>query len=204
MNKSIRNGIIVIAVLSALVLINRYAQNRHKTVSDHVFSGELVQINKVLIQKGEDAIELARNGETWDISGNDTLVINQTRIDNLFDKVLTVRHETMVSTNPDKWATYSIDDSTGTHLALIDGKGNTIGYYVFGRSKTDWSHNYIRFEGKPEVYLTSESVLHHLNTGPTFWGVKPEPPAMDSLAVPMMDLEGEPAAEPVDGAADPE
>ncbi len=203
MNKSLRNGIIVIVILLVAFFINQNRQHSRITQATPIFSGEKGDIVKVLIQKGEDAIELARVDTTWEISGNDTLVIRQNRIDNLFNKVLDAQRETLVSTNPEKWAAFSIDDSTGTHLALIDAQDETIGYFVFGRSKTDWSHNYVRLKDAPDVYLTSENIMSNLNTGATFWGEVPKPPeplAADSLTAPPIKIDN--TAAPVSGNPD--
>ena len=93
------------------------------------------------------------------------------------------------------WINYSVDDSTGTHLALIDASDNTVGYFIFGRSKTDWAHNFVRVRSDNEskdvlknVYETSESIIHHLNTSVTYWGENPpikelESVEMDSLGM---------------------
>ena len=101
-------------------------------------------------------------------------------MDNLFDKVLKVNRGTIISENPAKYGKYSVDDSTGTHLAVIDSKGETVGYYVFGRSKSDYSRSYIRAGNDPNVYLADQNVIYMLSTRETYWGEKPKveiPPA---------------------------
>jgi len=189
MNKSARNGIIILAVLVVVYLVNHNLQSGRKTSASNIFTGEIDNITKVLIQQSDKAVELANENGEWSIAGNDTLMIRDDRIENLLNKVLAVKMETPVSKNPEKWGTYSVDDSTGIHLALIDASGETIGYYVFGRSKSDWSHNYVRLGESSDVYLTDQSVIHFLNTTETFWGEKPQPPEPDSLSVKMEDLE---------------
>jgi len=95
-------------------------------------------------------------------------------MDNLFDKVLKVNKGTIISENPEKYGKYSVDDSTGTHLAVIDSKGETVGYYVFGRSKSDYSRSYIRIDNDPKVYLADQNVTYMLSTQETYWGQKPK------------------------------
>ena len=65
---------------------------------------------------------------------------------------------------------YSLDDSTGTHLALINSKDETVGYYIFGRSKSDYSRSYVRVGDDPKVYLADQNVLYMLSTRVTYWG----------------------------------
>ena len=183
MNKSSRNGLIILGMVIVVFMINQYLQNKHTTKSDVVFDGSIDDVTKILVQKGDDAIELIKNNEIWEIAGNDTMLIRQNRLDNLFNTVLSVERETLVSENYSKWKKFSVDDSMGTHLALIDDKGNTTAYLVFGRSKIDWSHNYIRLDQDPEVYLTNTSVIHHLSTSLTFWGEVPKTEEVDSAVV---------------------
>jgi len=192
MNKTTRNGLIILAILVLAFFITQYQQNRTTTTSTRLFDGNVENIHKILIQKGETAIELVREAaDAWEITGNDTLLVRENRITNLFEDVLTVERETLVSRNPEKYDKFAIDDSTGTHLALIDVAGNTSAYYVFGRSRTDWAHNYVRTEDEPEVYLTSKSVIHHLSTSEQFWGEEPKPEEepLDSLAVPPIQMD---------------
>ena len=84
--------------------------------------------------------------------------------------------------NPEKYGKYSVDDSTGTHLAVINSEGKTVGYYVFGRSKSDYSRSYIRIGDDPKVYLVDQNVTYMLSTRETYWGEKPKeevPPPVD-------------------------
>ena len=95
-------------------------------------------------------------------------------IQNLFDKVLQVNRGTIISENPDKYGKYSLDDSTGTHLTVINSKGEAVGYYIFGRSKSDYSRSYVRVGGDPKVYLADQNVIYMLSTRETYWGEKPK------------------------------
>ena len=79
-----------------------------------------------------------------------------------------------ISENPEKYGKYSVDDSTGTHLAVINSEGKTVGYYVFGRSKSDYSRSYIRIGDDPKVYLVDQNVTYMLSTRETYWGEKPK------------------------------
>ena len=185
-----KNLLIIFFVLGALYLFTNYSKNKNYTKNNLLFEGNKEIISKILIQKDINAIELLKGKTYWEISGNDSLIVKQNRIDDLFDKVLDVRVGTIVSKNPDKWMVYSVDDSLGTHLALINNNDETIAYYVFGRSKSDYSHNNVRRRGKNDskeiidyVYRTNKSFIHHLNTQESFWGEKPkDPEPNDSLS----------------------
>ena len=185
MTKNLKIALISLAVLVGVYLFIQRGQSQYSSKSSQLFMVAADDINRFLIQNKTDAIELSRQDSIWVISGNDSLVVKSQSIDNFLNKVLLVEAGTLVSKNPDKWSKYSVDDSTGTHLALIDVDGNTMEYAVLGRSKSDYARNYVRTHKDPQVHLTNESILHYLSTSPTYWGAAPklepqEPPLQDT------------------------
>jgi len=174
MTNNFKIALIVLVVLTGVYLLNIRSQGKLESTSTAIFTDDPEDVFKILIQAGEEAVELARVDTVWKISGNDTLVTKPRSIENLFDKVLKVNRETIISENPEKYGKYSVDDSTGTHLAVINSKEKTVGYYVFGRSKSDYSRSYIRIGDDPKVYLVDQNVTYMLSTRETYWGEKPK------------------------------
>ena len=174
MTKNFKIAFIVLVVLTGIYLLNIRSQGKLESTYTAIFTDDPEDVFKILIQRGEEAVELARTDTVWRISGNDTLVTKPRSIENLFDKVLKVNRGTIISENPEKYGKYSVDDSTGTHLAVINSKGKTIEYYVFGRSKSDYSRSYIRIGDDPKVYLVDQNVTYMLSTRETYWGEKPK------------------------------
>ena len=189
MTNNLKIALIILLIFVGIYFLNNFSQTKFESPSEIIFNNEPKDIIKFLIQQGEEAIELSRVDTLWKISGNDTLEIKSRSIDNLFDKVLKVNRGTIISKNPEKYSKYSVDDSTGTHLAVINSKEETIGYYVFGRSKSDYSRSYIRIGDDPNVYLTDQNVTYMLSTLDTYWGEKPkeEVPLPTSLEPPLDD-----------------
>ena len=183
MTKNFKIALIILVVLIGVYLLNIRSQGKFESTSTAIFTDDPEEIFKVLIQQGEEAVELARLDTIWRISGNDTLVTKPRSIENLFDKVLKINRGTIISENPDNYQKYSLDDSTGTHLAVINSKGETVGYYIFGRSKSDYSRSYVRIGDDPNVYLADQNVLYMLSTQETYWGETPKeeilPPPID-------------------------
>ena len=175
MTKNLKIALISLALLAVVYFINQRGQLQYSSQSSQLFSVNAENVSRFLIQNKTDAIEISLQDSIWVISGNDTLVIKSQSIQNFLDKVLMVETGTLVSKNPEKWSKYSVDDSTGTHLALIDAEGNTMEYAVFGRSKSDYARNYVRTHKEPQVYLTNTNILHYLSTSPTYWGEVPKP-----------------------------
>jgi len=188
MGKNLRTIIIIVVAVVAALFLNRYLQNRYITSSAAIFNGDVDEVARFTITKADGATTLEKISDVWNIAGNDSLIVRQTRLDNLFNNVLKIEHETMVSKNPAKWAIYSVNDSLGIRLQLFDISDKLLGDYYFGRSAADWSHNNFRFAGEDEVYLTGANVIYQLNTNATYWGEKPKPPEPDSTAVAPSDL----------------
>ena len=184
MTKNFQIALIILVVLIGIFFFNKNSQSKLETVSEAIFTADSEDIFKFLIQKGEEAIELARVDTMLRISGNDTLEVKSRSMDNLFDKVLKVNRGTIISENPDKYGKYSVDDSTGIHLAVIYSKGETVGYYVFGRSKSDYSRSYVRVGRDPKVYLADQNVTYMLQTRPTYWGEKPKEEVLPPVDIP--------------------
>ncbi len=183
MTKELKWASIVLVALIIIYGINRLMQNQLVTKTDDVFGVEKEDVWEISFGKNNESLTLKREGDNWKIVGSDSLVMRSGRMDNLFNKVLKVKRETLISNNPEKWSTYSVDDSLGSLITLLDAGKNEVGKAIFGRSKSDWSHNYVRIPGENDVYLTSENVVYLINTTPTYWGEVPKPPEPDSTAI---------------------
>ena len=83
MNNPLKNVIIFAVILISLYFVTNYQENANFSKSDSIFLGNKNIISKILIQKGEEKIQLEKQDTTWQITGVDTLVIRQNRIDDL-------------------------------------------------------------------------------------------------------------------------
>ena len=173
MNNKLKIGIAALIILVGLFFINQNNQKSYTSQSTRLFSISENDVKKILIQANQEAIELIKVDTTWSISGNDTLVVKDRSISQFFDKVLNLKLETLMTTKQEKWETYNISDSLGTHLALVGWNDETVGYYVFGRSNSDYARCYVRTDQSSDVYLTNENIVYSLQTSPTYWGEKP-------------------------------
>ena len=184
MTKNVQIALIVLVIFVGIYFLNKNSQTKFESTSEIIFNDDPEDIFKFLIQKSDEAIELARVDTLWRISGNDTLEVKSQSMDNLFNKVLKVNRGTIISENPQKYEKYSVDDSSGTHLAVINSKGKTVGYYIFGRSKSDYSRSYVRVGSDPKVYLADQNVTYMLQTRQTYWGEKPKEEALPPGYIP--------------------
>jgi hypothetical protein len=160
----------LLALLIILYVININQQKMYLSSSSKLFNIEKEQVKKILIQSQGEALELLRSDTTWSISGHDSLLMKADLLTSFFDRVLTLESETVMTKNESKWATYNVDDSLGTHLALVDYNDNTLGYYVFGRSKSDYARCYVRTKESSDVHLVNNNVMFNLQVNPQYWG----------------------------------
>ncbi len=178
-------------MIGVLVLLGAYflmqsQQSGYTTQTDRLFTEKVDGVSKLVFEKNGESLTLIKQDTTWSIVGHDTLVVKADRIKSFFDQAFGVERETLMTQKADNWSKYSVDDSLGAHVKVYGASDKLLTHAVFGQSTSDWSRNYVRVGEGPEVYLTNMSVLHQLNTLPTYWGQKPPPPkpvVMDSVGV---------------------
>ena len=170
MNKKLIISLSVLSVIVALYFLNLNSQNNYQSTSQKLMTIQEKNLKKIIIQSGQVAIEIIRTDSVWTISGNDTLQIKEQAINRFFDITSKIEIQNTMTSKKEKWPKYNVDDSSGVHLALVDGEDKTINYYVFGRSQTDFSRCYVRINQDNEVYLLNENIIYNLQANPSFWG----------------------------------
>ena len=171
---------VALGVLLVLLFASRMQQSGYTTQANAVFPDSKDAVSTIELWTKTDTLSLVKEGVGWALAGHDSLAMRANKMETFFERVLGVKKGTMVSRNSENWSKYSIDDTTGTHVKLMDGGGKEMAHAVFGRSTTDWSHNYVRTSGAEEVFLTDQSVIHLLYPRASYWGEKPK---VDTTAV---------------------
>ena len=173
-----RNMKILLAILGVIVIlyfISQSGQKKHQAQSNDVFSIVMEEVYRFDVQKDSLYISMQRKDTTWQITGNDSLLIQANRINDVENKILTIKRESVVSKKPSKWKSFNVDDSLGTKITFYGFNDEVLGEAIFGRSKSDWQRSYVRLIGEDNVYMTNENVINSLQMRPTFWGKKPPP-----------------------------
>jgi len=173
-----RNMKILLAILGVIVIlyfISQSGQKKHQAQSNDVFSIVMEEVYRFDVQKDSLYIALQRKDTTWQITGNDSLLIQENRINDVENKILTIKRESVVSKKPSKWKSFNVDDSLGTKITFYGFNDEVLGEAIFGRSKSDWQRSYVRLIGGDNVYMTNDNVINSLQMRPTFWGKKPPP-----------------------------
>ena len=176
MTDSLKYSLSALVLLIGIYIYNQNVQQSHIVSDSSIFSGNPEEIHRVMITEGENSLELVRSDTTWRISQADTLLIKENQIKNLFDRLLTVKMEMLISRNETKWEKFGVDDSLGRHLQVFDDKDKKLIHYIFGNAGQDYQHNYIRDSNSAEVYRTNDNVYFLLNSSATYWGKPPPKP----------------------------
>jgi len=176
MTDSLKYTLSALLLLTGIYIYNQNVQQSHIVSDSSIFSGNPEDIHRVLITEAKNSLELVRSDTTWRISQADTLLIKENQIKNLFDRLLTVKMEMLISRNETKWEKFGVDDSLGRHLQVFDDKDKKLIHYIFGNAGQDYQHNYIRDSNSSEVYRTNDNVYFLLNSSTTYWGKPPPKP----------------------------
>ena len=174
-----RNMKILAAILGVIVIlyfISQSGQKKYQTQSNSVFSIVMDEVYRFKVEKDSIYIYLQRKDTTWQIMGHDSLIIQNNRINDIENNILTIKRESVVSNNPNKWNSFNVDDSLGTKITFHGFNDEVLGEAIFGRSKSDWQRSYVRLIGVDNIFMTNENAINRLQTRPTFWGKKPLPP----------------------------
>ena len=169
MKNKLSISFIFLSIIIGLYFLNLAKQKDYQNTSSSLIDISREDINKIIIQAGQEAIEMIRIDSAWNIPGFDSLIIKEQSLNTLFNSILNLKIQNLMTQKKEKWIKFNVDDSTGTHLALIDINDNTIGYYVFGRSNSDYARCYVRTSNN-NVYLANENIMYHLQTKPDYWG----------------------------------
>ena len=176
MTDSLKYTLSALVLLIGIYIYNQNVQQSYIVPDSSIFSGNPEDIHRVLISEGDDSLELVRSDTTWRITQADTLLIKENQINNLFDRLLAVKMEMLISRNETKWEKFGVDDSLGRHLQVFDDKDKKLIHYIFGNAGQDYQHNYIRDSNSSEVYRTNDNVYFLLNSSATYWGKSPPKP----------------------------
>ena len=176
MTNSIKYSLGVLGFLFLLFLYNKNSQDSYKMVSQSIFDGSADDVFRIQLSEDNKEIELIRKDSTWSISNIDSLVVKEDQIEKIFDRLLKVEKEILITNKEEKWEKFGVDDSLARHIQIYDENDNEIIHFLFGNSGQDWQHNYVRKNGSSDVYRTNDNVFFLLNTNTTYWGKKPPEP----------------------------
>ena len=179
MTDTLKYSLGALGCIILLFLYNQKSQQSNTATGEAIFSGQRESIARIVISEDDKLIELIRSDTTWTISQADSLLIKENQIDKVFDRLLVVEQEMLITSKEEKWEKFGVDDSLGRHLRIFDSNDKEVIHYVFGNSGQDYQHNYIREHKSSDVFRTNDNVYFLLNSNVTYWGKKPPKPELE-------------------------
>ncbi len=176
MTNTVKYSLGALAFIILLFLYNQNSQKSNTATGEAIFSGQQENVARIVISENDKLIELIRSDTTWIISQADSLLIKENQIDKVFDRLLLVEQEMLITSKEEKWEKFGVDDSLGRHLRIFDENDKELIHFVFGNSGQDYQHNYIREHKSSDVFRTNDNVYFLLNSNVTYWGKKPPKP----------------------------
>ena len=176
MTDTLKYSLGVLGLVVLLFFYNRSSQNKNTYEGQKIFSGNDDDVYRIVLTENEKEIELVKIDTSWSLSQADSFVVKENQLQKIFDRLLKVERELLITSKEEKWEKFGVDDSLGRHIMVYDQNDKELLHYIFGNSGTDWQHNYIRKNNSSDVYRTNDNVYFLLNTNISYWGQKPPDP----------------------------
>jgi hypothetical protein len=104
-------------------------------------------------------IRLERDGEHWQLSGNDMTYRARTdKVDKLLEEVPGLAAASVATQNPQNYETYEVDDAKATTLLVFGADGTTEIKLLVGKAAPGYTSAFVRLESGPEVFRTNKNV----------------------------------------------
>ena len=176
MTDTIKYSLGVLGLVVLLFFYNRSSQNKNTYEGQRIFAGNDDDVYRIVLTENDKEIELVKIDTSWSLSQADSFVVKENQLQKIFDRLLKVERELLITSKEEKWEKFGVDDSLGRHIVVYDQNDKELLHYIFGNSGTDWQHNYIRKNNSSDVYRTNDNVYFLLNTNISYWGQKPPDP----------------------------
>jgi len=161
---------IVLLVVALLLLGVNFMKNRkHVQKTDPIFEIKSEEVIQISITKDTLEVILAKSDTNWVFVSQDTGEVNQDRIDNFLKNIMEDGEYSGFQTmNPDKYTQYEITDNLSTKITLKLANNSEKVLYT-SHSKSNYAHDYIRYENDPKVYVTTKKIMYHFSERSDFW-----------------------------------
>ena len=184
MDNKIKISAAVLIVLACFYMYDRSTQNQYHDNFIKIFNFDHSKINKIIITKNNDGIELEIVDTMWQINGHDSLDVKQNSIDKFFDTTVNVKRSSIsISENAKDLSIYSLDDSSSVQLIVLNATGDTLGKGIFGINKNNYFSNYYKSFENNKIYKTDSNILSFLTVNSRYWGETPKTDVADSTNI---------------------
>ncbi len=128
------------------------------------------QVAEIRISSDRGNLKLAKQGDSWILPGAQReYPASATRIDAFLDFLADLTRTRIVTSNPDVWEEFEVDNDAPRRIQLFDAAGGQLTEIIIGKSAVGSEDNYVRLGGSNEIFLTARSFAYYLNVEERFW-----------------------------------
>ena len=103
MTNTIKYSLGAFSIIVLLFLYNQNSQSSYDLKGKPIFSGQKEEVFRILISENDKQIELVRKDTTWSLTQVLTYAAKDHQIDKIFDRLLKVEQEMLITTKSEKW-----------------------------------------------------------------------------------------------------
>jgi hypothetical protein len=165
-----RLGILVgVFVALLLVLLLQRWQRREVVVAGPAATIHVDpdKTTRVKIHRKDGDVELERTGSVWKLVQPIEYPANAELVQGMLKGIEDLKLEDVISSNPANRGTYQVD-STGTAVEIWSGGDKALAIVV-GKSSSDWTHTFVRYADRDEVYRASGVISYNFNRRADEW-----------------------------------
>lgn len=144
--------------------------NRERSFDPNILTIDTARVSEIVVDPADDdSFKILKTGGTWLVErGTETYTAAASSVASLLSNVASIKAERVVTKNPDRYADYNVDDSSGTGIQLFSD-GEKIGDVVVGRfnfnQATRSGISYFKKEGGPEIFAVDGFLSMTLSQG---------------------------------------
>ena len=110
MTNTLKYSLGALGFIILLFLYNHNSQKSHTVAGEASYTGQRENVARIVISENEKLIELVKKDTTWSITQADSLLIKENQIDKVFDRLLIVEQEMLMSSKEEKWEKFGVED----------------------------------------------------------------------------------------------
>jgi hypothetical protein len=166
------SGVIaVLAVAYVLGLIFSPASVRRREVETPLVPHfETAGVAQVRLTTADGSISLKKQGQQWLVPiGTEEYPASESRIEALLEFIRTIRRSRLITSNPEAWADFGVEQSASNRIELLDATDNVLLEIIVGKEDEARGGSYVRLGSSDEVVLVNRLFDYYLNTAGQFW-----------------------------------
>jgi hypothetical protein len=128
------------------------------------------RVAEIRISTGQGNLRLQKRGDSWILPGaKQEYPASSSRIEALLDFLADLARTRVVTSNPDAWEEFEVQNEAPRRIQLFDSSGGELTDLIVGKSVVGGEDDYVRLGGSNEILLSNRSFDYYLNVEERFW-----------------------------------